>query len=100
MYFPECFAMNAGISATYFLKPPKSFTDRSSTRYAFIFLPRESSSDPFAVRMVPVLGFSTAPSLAGLADNLRKVTVVISWKFAIRVKATSGIGQSNILYDL
>src|SRR5450759_1281344 len=23
MYFPECFAMNAGISAMYFLKPPK-----------------------------------------------------------------------------
>src|ERR1700704_4637878 len=36
MYFPECFAMNAGISAMYFLKPPKSFTDRSSTKYAFI----------------------------------------------------------------
>jgi hypothetical protein len=36
MYFPECFAMNAGISAIYFLKPPKSFTDKSSTRYAFI----------------------------------------------------------------
>src|ERR1700686_2540800 len=36
MYFPECFAMNAGISAMYFLKPPKSFTDKSSTKYAFI----------------------------------------------------------------
>src|SRR6266536_5361025 len=33
MYFPECFAMNAGISAMYFLKPPKSFTDKSSTKY-------------------------------------------------------------------
>jgi hypothetical protein len=28
--------MNAGISAMYFLKPPKSFTDKSSTKYAFI----------------------------------------------------------------
>src|SRR5882672_6274460 len=36
MYFPECFAMNAGISAMYFLKPPTSFTDKSSTKYAFI----------------------------------------------------------------
>src|ERR1035437_3101510 len=36
MYFPECFAMNAGISAMYFLKPPKSFTDKPSTKYAFI----------------------------------------------------------------
>src|SRR6266853_258498 len=54
MYFPECFAMNAGISAMYFLKPPKSFTDRSSTKYAFIpylALPREPASDQFAVRM-------------------------------------------------
>src|SRR5260370_8093344 len=51
MYFPECFAMNAGISAMYFLNPPKSFTDKSSTKYAFIPLPREAASDQFAVRM-------------------------------------------------
>src|SRR5665213_4324513 len=36
MYFPECFAMKAGISTMYFLKPAKSFTVKSSTRYAFM----------------------------------------------------------------
>src|SRR5207248_9951566 len=50
MYLPECFAMNAGISAMYFLKPPKSFTDKSSTRYAFIrYLANQHHQ--FAVRM-------------------------------------------------
>jgi hypothetical protein len=45
MYFPECFAMNAGISAMYFLKPPKSFTDKSSTKYAFIpYLAKKATS--------------------------------------------------------
>ena len=37
--FPERLAMNAGISAMYFLKPPKSFTGKSSTKYAFIAYP-------------------------------------------------------------
>src|SRR5882757_11406297 len=50
--------------------------------------------------MEPITGLSTAPSLAGLADNLRKATLVISWGSALRVEATSSIGQPNILYNL
>src|SRR6266568_1466132 len=49
MYFPECFAMNAGISATYFLKPAKSFTEKSSTKYAFIPYHERVVGEVFAV---------------------------------------------------
>src|SRR5207248_11448765 len=66
MYFPECFAMNAGISATYFLKPPKSFTDKSSTRYAFIPASRLLLQQPRS-RIIRRVGFSeNVNGIAGL----------------------------------
>src|ERR1700742_5247740 len=52
MYFPECFAMKAGISATYFMNPARSLTEKSSTRYAF-------------------MGSSIAELDAGILDHLR-----------------------------
>src|SRR5450631_2547173 len=71
MYFPECLAMYAGISAIYFLKPLKSFTDKSSTKYAFI---------PYLANLRPIRGPDGRSRIRPYAAKARRPPSTQSWR--------------------